>query len=154
MNDRLFPVPVYKDKNGVSLCPVCKSAQKESTSVIPQYFKISIPKSKIESPLRVEPKTGSIKFFEDTLSLSDNCMAGHQNYSKVKKKIVSKEIDLKSFSTRKEKFPKLTLEELKQIQSNRDPSTSDLYSKANAMRYDLENLHQKRLRELMPKITP
>lgn len=148
----MFPIPVYKDKNGVSLCPVCKSAQKETNSVIPQYFKISIPKSKIDSPLRVEPKTGPIKFFEDTLSLSDNCMAGHQNYSTVKKKIGSKEIDLKSSSKTKEKFSRLTLEELKQIQSNRDPSTADLYSKANAMRYDLEDLHQKRLRELMPKI--
>ncbi|RNA35764.1 migration and invasion-inhibitory [Brachionus plicatilis] len=152
LNDRLFPVPVYKDKNGQSLCPVCKSAQKESNSIMPQYFKISIPKSKIDSPIRVEPKSGSIKCHEDTLSLSENCMAGHQSYSKLKKNNGSKEIDLKSSTKTNEKCSRLTLEELKQIQSNRDPSTAELYSKANAMRYDLEDLHQKRLRELMPKI--
>lgn len=143
---------MYKDKNGQSLCPVCKSSQKESNSVIPQYFKISIPKSKIESSIRVEPKSGQIKCSDDTLSLSDNCMAGYQNYSKSKKKSDLKEIDLKSCSKKKEKFSRLTLEELNRIQSNRDPSTAELYNKANAMRYDLEDLHQKRLRELMPKI--
>ncbi|RNA21080.1 migration and invasion-inhibitory [Brachionus plicatilis] len=131
LNDRLFPVPVYKDKNGQSLCPVCKSAQKESNSIMPQYFKISIPKSKIDTPIRVEPKSGSIKCHEDTLSLSENCMAGHQSYSKLKKNNGSKEIDLKSSTKTNDKCSRLTLEELKQIQSNRDPSTAELIDAKN-----------------------
>ena len=41
---------------------------------------------------------------------------------------------------------------MKRIQQNRDPVCSTLYNKAHAMRYELEDQHQKRLRELMPKM--
>lgn len=45
LNERLFPVPVCKGKNGASTCPVCRSTRKEGNSFIPQFCKISIPKS-------------------------------------------------------------------------------------------------------------
>jgi hypothetical protein len=81
INERLFPVPVYKDKNGRSLCPVCKSVRRdESSNYAPQFCKISIPKSRIidGSPLL----SSSTKFElinkrklnapeEDTLSLAE-----------------------------------------------------------------------------------
>ncbi|CAF0781548.1 unnamed protein product [Brachionus calyciflorus] len=151
LNDRLFPVPVYKDKNGQSLCPVCKSTQKEANSISPQFFKISIPKSKVIDTISIEQKKTSSKNPEDTLSLAENCASGQNNHLLLKNAKTSKCIDLKSSTNNKDKPRKLTLEELRQIQSNRDPATSTLYSKANAMRFDLEDLHQKRLRELMPR---
>jgi hypothetical protein len=43
-------------------------------------------------------------------------------------------------------------DDVKRIQQNRDPTMSGVYNKAHAMRYELEDQHQKRLRELMPKI--
>jgi len=42
--------------------------------------------------------------------------------------------------------------EVKKIASNRDPGTASIYNKAHAMRYELEDQHLKRLRELMPKL--
>jgi hypothetical protein len=42
-------------------------------------------------------------------------------------------------------------DDVKKIASNKDPSAS-LYNKGHAMRFELENQHQKRLRELVPKI--
>ena len=47
---------------------------------------------------------------------------------------------------------KNTKDDVKRIQQNRDPIMSGVYNKANAMRYELEDQHQKRLRELMPKL--
>lgn len=80
-------------------------------------------------------------------------MAGYQNNSSKNSKASSKNknIDLKSSTTNKNTINKLSLADLKRIESNRDPATSSLYNKAHAMRYDLEDQHQKRLRELMPK---
>ena len=54
LNDRLFPVPVYKGKNGQSACPVCKSSRKESTNFAPQFCKVSIPKSRIMEPYKIQ----------------------------------------------------------------------------------------------------
>ena len=39
--------------------------------------------------------------------------------------------------------------DVKRIQQNRDPVLSGIYNKAHAMRYDLEDQHQKRLREFV-----
>jgi hypothetical protein len=46
----------------------------------------------------------------------------------------------------------LEKDDINRIAANRDPDTCDLHNKANAMRYELEDQHLKRLRELMPKI--
>ncbi len=54
LNERLFPVPVYKGKNGQSACPVCKSGRKEATSFAPQFCKVSIPKSRIMEPYKLQ----------------------------------------------------------------------------------------------------
>jgi hypothetical protein len=48
LNERLFPVPVCKGKNGLSTCPVCKATRREGNSFIPQFCKISIPKSYVQ----------------------------------------------------------------------------------------------------------
>ena len=71
LNDRLFPVPIYKGKNGQSMCPVCKSTKKEGTSYSPQFCKISIPKSRIIEPYKIEPTKRSQTNSEDTLSLAE-----------------------------------------------------------------------------------
>ena len=71
LNDRLFPVPIYKGKNGQSACPVCKSTRKEATSYCPQFFKISIPKSRIIQPYKIQPSKRSDNKVEDTLSLAE-----------------------------------------------------------------------------------
>ncbi len=54
LNERLFPVPVYKGKNGQSACPVCKSGRKEATIFAPQFCKVSIPKSRIMEPYKLQ----------------------------------------------------------------------------------------------------
>jgi hypothetical protein len=81
LNERLFPVPICKDKNGQSTCPVCRATKKEGTSYSPQFCKISIPKGRIAEPITVEPirrtassakGNNSSKYNnEDTLSLSE-----------------------------------------------------------------------------------
>lgn len=72
LNERLFPVPIYKGKNGQSACPVCKSTRKEATTYCPQFFKISIPKSRILQSYKFQPnKRSDKKASEDTLSLSE-----------------------------------------------------------------------------------
>ncbi len=72
LNERLFPVPIYKDKNGQSACPVCKSTRKEATAYCPQFFKISIPKSRIIQPYKIQAnKRSNSKASEDTLSLAE-----------------------------------------------------------------------------------
>ena len=81
LNDRLFPVPIYKGKNGQSACPVCKSTRKEATSYCPQFFKISIPKSRIIQPYKIQPSKRSDNKVEDTLSLAEvnyNFIEGNQ----------------------------------------------------------------------------
>lgn len=63
---------MYKDKNGLSACPVCKSTRKEASSYSPQYCKISIPKSRMSEPYQIEPKKRSEKNnAEETLSLAE-----------------------------------------------------------------------------------
>ncbi len=59
LNERLFPVPIYKGKNGQSACPVCKSTRKEATTYCPQFFKISIPKSRIIQSYKIQPNKRS-----------------------------------------------------------------------------------------------
>ena len=75
LNERLFPVPVYKDKNGQSACPVCKSTRKEATNYSPQFCKISIPKSRMYEPYKPEVIKRLQVNPQDTLSLADvsNC---------------------------------------------------------------------------------
>ena len=68
LNERLFPVPVYKGSNGQSACPVCKSSRKEPTNFSPQFCKISIPKSRIVEPYKIQ---FSNQVSEDSLSLAD-----------------------------------------------------------------------------------
>lgn len=70
LNERLFPVPIYKDKNGQSICPVCKTARKEGNFYSPQFCKVSIPKYRIIEPISVEPCKKSNSHTDDTLSLS------------------------------------------------------------------------------------
>ena len=78
LNERLFPVPIYKGKNGQSACPVCKSTRKEATTYCPQFLKISIPKSRIIQSYKIQPNKRSEsnnnnnnKAPEDTLSLAE-----------------------------------------------------------------------------------
>jgi hypothetical protein len=107
-------VPICRDKNGQSTCPVCKSTKKEATSYAPQFFKISIPKSKLAEPIQIEPivNRASSKY-EDTLSLSEHCVAGYENAPNKSSKLYnlpkSKTIDLKSSSNMKDSFSKLTI---------------------------------------------
>ena len=87
----------------------------------------------------------------------------------------SKNVDLKSATGVKNEFAKLTIvsiwkikfthifrwttilfcfiyqDDVKRIAANKDPATSGVYNKGNAMRYDLEDQHLKRLREFAPK---
>lgn len=75
LNERLFPVPIYKGKNGQSACPVCKSTRKDATIYSPQFFKISIPKSRILQPYKIQPnKRSDKKASDDTLSLAEVCL--------------------------------------------------------------------------------
>ena len=67
LNDRLFPVPVYKGKNGQSACPVCKSGRKEASNFTPQFCKISIPKARIMEPYKIQ---FSKEVSEDSVSLA------------------------------------------------------------------------------------
>jgi hypothetical protein len=56
------------------------------------------------------------------------------------------------FSRYSKEWEKSTLkDDLRRIATNRDP-TAELYNKGHAMRYELENHHQQRLRELTPKM--
>ncbi len=71
LNERLFPVPVYKGKDGQSACPVCKSTRRDGTNYSPQFFKISIPKSKIVEPIKINLEKRSKVNPEDTLSLAE-----------------------------------------------------------------------------------
>lgn len=67
LNDRLFPVPVYKGKNGQSVCPVCTSGRKEATNFTPQFCKVSIPKSRIMEPYKIQFNK---EVSEDSVSLA------------------------------------------------------------------------------------
>ena len=53
------------------MCPVCKSTKKEATNYSPQFCKISIPKSRIIEPYKIEPNKRSQTDQEDTLSLDE-----------------------------------------------------------------------------------
>ncbi len=67
LNERLFPVPVYKGKNGQSACPVCKSSRKEATNFTPQFCKVSIPKSRVMEPYKIQ---FAKEVSEDSVSLA------------------------------------------------------------------------------------
>lgn len=72
LNERLFPVPVYKDKNGQSICPVCKSTKKsEGSFFAPQFCKVSIPNYRLIEPISIQPCRKSNPRTEDTLSLAE-----------------------------------------------------------------------------------
>lgn len=67
----MFPIPVYKDKSGQSVCPVCKSTRKEGNFFSPQFCKVSIPNYRLVEPISIEPSRKSNPRTEDTLSLSE-----------------------------------------------------------------------------------
>ena len=132
---------MYKGKNGQSACPVCKSTRKEASSYSPQFCKISIPKSRISEPYKIEPKKRSEKSnTEDTLSLAEvklffnyflktknklnsifkkHCVAGYQTAPKKSIKTYnlskSKTVDLKSATGITNEVSKLTIVILKLI---------------------------------------
>jgi len=103
--------------------------------------------------LKIEPTKRSKCQPEDTLALADHCVAGYQTSKPNSNQFVEKckNLDLKSATGKACDVVKFTVEDVKKIAKNKDPAVG-IYNKGHALRYELENQHQKRLRELMPTL--
>ncbi|XP_014665507.1 PREDICTED: uncharacterized protein LOC106807616 isoform X2 [Priapulus caudatus] len=78
LNGRLFPEAVHTDRENRSICPTCKSPERVPTSTNPTYTRISVSRSALAPPYRLQHRTKQAFMLKGSLALSQHCLAGHQ----------------------------------------------------------------------------
>lgn len=77
VNDRLFTVPVTENLLGEPLDPGNKEkAKEEPTQEEPRFVRVSIPRSTLEMPYKVQPHRRRSFDASDSCSLMDHCLMG------------------------------------------------------------------------------
>jgi len=77
VNKRLYPEPMNANEDGTSVCPVCLvERNNEPTGLHPGYVRVSIPRSTLSAPHRVQPHRRRSFDETDSFALSKHCLAG------------------------------------------------------------------------------